>query len=172
MKKSLILTSLLTLSTSLIAMEYKYFFAVGMENQNASFSGNSVANDVKATELKLKTGIFLNKTNRISLSHIKFGEDQADFTVSIINYDRLIPVNHEYKLYAGFHVGNAKYEEPNLDIDGLAYGAQLGIVFINETNMELEFGLAYSKYDFDDTINGSEAEVKAISIFTSINYKF
>jgi opacity protein-like surface antigen len=197
MKKSLILASLVVASTSMMAIDVQYFLGAGAESANGNFKTNVNApsigysetfkKDDKDTALKLKLGVILDKTHRISLSHSKFGRADTDVTVILANYDYLIPVNNEFRLYTGIHAGKGEYKETNIDIigtakmSGLAYGAQVGVIYDITKNVEFELGLAYTKYNLDRTINWVDTGVDvsqkleiedSTSMFAGINYKF
>ena len=197
MKKSLILASLVAASTSMMAMDVQYFLGAGAERANANFKADVNApsigysetfkEDDNDTALKLKLGVILDKTHRISLSHSKFGGTDTDLTVILGNYDYLIPINNEFRVYTGVHAGNAEYKESNIDIigtakmSGLAYGAQVGAIYDITKNIEFELGLAYTKYNVDKTINWVDTGVDvsgkfeiedSTSMFAGINYKF
>ena len=91
MKKSLVMASLVVASTSMMAMDLQYFLGAGVErgDMNGKYSLNvsngysendSISDD--ASDLKLKLGMILNKTHRISLSHINYGiDDGGDFRI-------------------------------------------------------------------------------------------
>ncbi len=197
MKKTIVMASLVAASTSMMAMDLQYFLGAGAERANANFKADVNApsigysetfkNDESDTALKLKVGVILNKTHRISISHSKFGGEDTDVTVILGNYDYLIPLNNEFRLYTGVHAGNAQYKESNIDIigtakmSGLAYGAQVGALYDITKNVEFELGLAYTKYNVDKTINwvdtGVDVSAKfeiedSTSMFAGINYKF
>lgn len=197
MKKSLVLASLVVASTSMMSMDVQYFLGAGAERSNANFKADVNApsigysetfkNDESDTGLKLKMGAILNKTHRISISHAKFGGEDTDVNVILGNYDYLIPLNNEFRLYTGVHAGNAQYKESNIDIigtakmSGLAYGAQVGALYDITKNIEFELGLAYTKYNVDKTINWVDTGVDvsgkfkledSTSMFAGINYKF
>lgn len=197
MKKSLVMASLVVASTSMMAMDLQYFLGAGAERANANFKADVNAPSIGYSEtfkeddndiaLKLKPGVILDKTHRISLSHSKFGGEDTDVTVILGNYDYLIPINNEFRLYTGVHAGNAEYKETNIDIigtakmSGLAYGAQVGAIYDITKNIEFELGLAYTKYNVDKTINwvdtGVDVSAKyeiedSTSMFAGINYKF
>jgi opacity protein-like surface antigen len=92
----------------------------------------------------------------------------------------------EFRLYAGVHAGNAKYEETDVDLgkfdmSGLAYGVQIGGIYDITKNVELEVGFAYTKYNVDKSFSGTisgidfnaNAELEdSTSMFAGINYKF
>ena len=143
MKKSLVMASLVVASTSMMAMDLQYFLGAGAERADADYNikasgSNGVSindsDNMTDTTLKLKVGAILNKTHRISISHSKFGEEDTDVTVILGNYDYLIPINNEFRLYTGVHAGNGEYKETNIDglgtakMSGLAYGAQIGAI--------------------------------------------
>ena len=137
MKKTIVMASLVAASTSMMAMDLQYFLGAGVERGDADFkisaseNGNSASESISsdATDLKLKAGVILNKTHRISLSHVNYGiEDGGDFRIILANYDYLIPINNEFRLYTGLHAGNAEYKEAGMKMSGLAYGAQVGAI--------------------------------------------
>ncbi|MBP7742047.1 MAG: outer membrane beta-barrel protein [Aliarcobacter sp.] len=192
MKKQFIMASLVAASTSMMAMDLQYFLGAGANrvdanlNEKGSLSTGAVLNDsydFKDTALLLKTGIILDKTHRISLSHTKFSKDGTDARNIIGSYDYLIPLKEEFRLYAGLHAGNTKVEvdSDSASASGLAYGAQIGAIYDITKNIEFELGLAYSKYNVDystsGTISGVSYQYKveledSTSMFAGLNYKF
>ena len=192
MKKSLVMASLVVASTSIMAMDLQYFLGAGVErgDMNGKYSLNvsngysendSISDD--ASDLKLKLGMILNKTHRISLSHINYGiEDGGDFRIILGNYDYLIPVNENFRFLAGLHLGHANYEtDDDFKMSGLAYGAQVGAIYDITKNIEFELGLAFTKYNVDKSTNGTilgldyteKVELEdSTSMFAGINYKF
>ncbi len=193
MKKTIVMASLVAASTSMMAMDLQYFLGAGAERGDANFKGTINAPSIGYTEsesfsddalsLKLKLGVILDKTHRISLSHVNYGiEDGGDFRIILGNYDYLIPLNEDFRFFAGVHLGNANYEEDSdLKMSGLAYGVQVGAIYDITKNVEFELGLAYSKYNVDKTINrtdsGVDIEAKLeiedlTSMSAGINYKF
>ena len=187
MKKTIVMASLVAASTSMMAMDLQYFLGAGVERGDADFkisaseNGNSASESISsdATDLKLKAGVILNKTHRISLSHVNYGiEDGGDFRIILANYDYLIPLNEDFRFFAGVHLGNANYEEDSdLKMSGLAYGVQVGAIYDITKNVEFELGLAYSKYNVDTTVEIDSVTAKveledSTSMFAGLNYKF
>ena len=193
MKKTIVMASLVAASTSMMAMDLQYFLGAGVERGDADFKGTINAPSIGYTEsesfsddalsLKLKLGVILDKTHRISLSHVNYGiEDGGDFRIILGNYDYLIPLNEDFRFFAGVHLGNANYEEDSdLKMSGLAYGAQVGAIYDITKNIEFELGLAYTKYNVDKSFSGTISGVDyngkieledSTSMFASINYKF
>jgi opacity protein-like surface antigen len=199
MRKSLVIASLVAASTSMMAMDLQYFLGAGATRVNADYKGTiavpsvgyseSFSDDMSDTGLTLKTGVILDKSHRISLSYSKFSGEDTDVKVILGNYDYLIPINNDFRLYAGVHAGNAEYKETNtgladnneVKMSGLAYGAQVGAIYDITKNIEFELGLAYTKYNVDKSFTGTESGVNynakieledSTSMSAGINYKF
>lgn len=204
MKKSLVLAGLVAASTAMMAMETQYFIGVGAERGKIDMNGSinipdydiseGVSLEGRDTALKIKMGVILNNTHRISLSHVKFSEGDSDLSTILGNYDYLIPINNEFRVYVGGHLGKANYKETeteylNPNMSGLAYGLQLGTTYDITKNIEFEVGLAYTKYNvnksenrtFSESYGGYKVDIdyntnieldKSTSMFAGINYKF
>ncbi len=192
MKKSLVMASLVVASTSMMAMDLQYFLGAGIERGDISGKYNLDASngysesssiDDNASDLKLKLGIILDKTHRVSLSHINYGiEDGGDFRIILGNYDYLIPINEDFRFLAGLHLGHANYKtSDDFKMSGAVYGAQVGAIYDITKNIEFELGLAYSKYNLDKTTSGNIGGISytekvelenSTSMFAGINYKF
>lgn len=183
MKKQFIIASLLAASTSMMAMDLQYFLGAGAERvdvdtKTSGADGFNENDDFKDTAFKLKTGIILDKTHRISLSYAKFSKDDTDASTILGNYDYLIPMNEQFRLYAGVHLGNTKVEvedEEKISFSGLAYGAQVGGIYDITKNVEFELGLAYTKYNVDRAEDATWYKLEledSTSMFAGINYKF
>lgn len=192
MKKSMILATLLAASTSMMAMDLEYFLGVGAEriDGNFKFSSDTYADSngkgsITDESLKLKAGIILDKTHRISVSHVKYSKDSVDVRTVLGNYDYLIPINEEFRLFAGIHAGSTKVEidsnsDGSISFSGLAYGAQTGFIYDITKNIEFEAGVAYTKYNVDraETTDSSGTDWAGVeledstSISAGINYKF
>lgn len=191
MKKSLVIVSLITISSSVTAMNLEYFLGTGIERGNATFNATvsvpnmgyseSISDNVSDIGLKLNAGTILDKTHRMSLSLTKFSGAGSNVNILLGNYDYLIPINNEFRFYAGLHAGNAQYKKAEIKMSGLAYGTQVGAIYDITKNIEFELALGYTKYDVEKTLNRIEQGVNvsrtvefedAISMFGGINYKF
>jgi opacity protein-like surface antigen len=186
-KKSMILATLLTASTSMMGMNLEYFLGAGVERVDGNFKYSSETNadsNGKASMtdegLKLKAGVILDKTHRISVSHVKYSKAGVDVRTILGNYDYLIPMSEEFRLFAGIHAGSTKVEiessiTDSISFSGLTYGAQAGLIYDITKNIEFETGVAYTKYNVDraETTNWSGVELEdSASISAGINYKF
>ena len=185
MNKKIIAASLIAASTSMMAMDLQYFLGAGAERGNVNLKasatvGNisgSISEDSSDTALKLKAGVIVNKEHRVYLSNAKFSNNGGDITLTLINYDYLIPVNEKSKLFAGVHLGKAKYNEDDFNMSGSAYGIQTGILYDITKNIEIELGAGYSLYNVDSTFTDGSDTVKveiedSTSMSLGINYKF
>lgn len=196
MKKSLVVTSLVMSSISLLAIDTEYFIGSGLErgklNVKSSIKipmlnmNDNLSDTLLDTSLKLKAGIILDKKHRVSLSHVKYEELESDMSLVLANYDYLLSLNEQFKLYSGLHLGDAKV---NISTDsfgdykksGLAYGFQIGTLYNITKHIELEVGLNYTLYNLNKTVNGlnmgipyeAYGELKeSKSMFIGLNYKF
>lgn len=126
------MASLVATNTSMMTMDVQYFIGAGAERASANFKADVNApsagysetfkNDENDTALKLKMGAILNKTHRISISHAKFGGEDTDVNVILGNYDYLIPLNNEFRLYTGVDVsGKFKIEDSTSMFAGINY---------------------------------------------------
>ena len=196
MKKSLVMASLVVASTSMMAMDLRYFLGAGANRVDSDSKTTlnlpsvgisaSSSDSFKDTGLSLKTGVILDKTHRVSIGYSDYSKDDIDATTITGNYDYLIPMNNEFRLYTGVHLGDTTMKMNDVDLgaikaSGLVYGAQVGAIYDITKNIEFELGLAYSKYNVDKSFSGTISGVDyngkieledSTSMFAGINYKF
>ena len=196
MKKSLVLASLVVASTSMMAMDLQYFLGAGanrVDNDSKTTVNvpsvgisDSSSDSFKDTGLALKTGVILDKKHRVSIVYSDYSKNDIDATTITGNYDYLIPMNNEFRLYTGVHLGDTTMKMNDVDLgsikaSGLVYGAQVGAIYDITKNIEFELGLAYSKYNVDKSFSGTIRGVDyngkieledSTSMFAGINYKF
>lgn len=184
MNKSLVLAGLVVASTSMMAMDTQYFIGAGAEKTNidtkvSGADGYNSKGKIDDTGLSLKTGVILNKAHRISLSLVKYSENDSDVTSILGNYDYLIPINNDFRFFTGLHAGSTKVkvEESgeSASFSGLSYGVQIGAMYDLTKNIEFELGLGYTKYNVDRTEDDTWYKLeldKSTSMFAGINYKF
>ena len=196
MKKSLVMASLVVASTSMMAMDLQYFLGAGanrVDNDSKTTVNvpsvgisDSSSDSFKDTGLALKTGVILDKKHRVSIAYSDYSKNDIDATTITGNYDYLIPMNNEFRLYTGVHLGDTTMKMNDVDLgsikaSGLVYGAQVGAIYDITKNIEFELGLAYSKYNVDKSFSGTISGVDyngkieledSTSMFAGINYKF
>lgn len=195
MKKILVMTSLFIVTTSMMAVDTKYFIGAGGEYTTLSgsttktFPNSTITDegeDYSKIDLKVKAGIILNNAHRISTAYSKKDDSGISFTTMLANYDYLIPVpmNNVFRSYVGMHIGRANLKSeylPQVDISGLAYGLQTGIIYDITKHIEFELGVSYTRYNFNESFNGTEQGIDfvgnlnvedSISGYSGLNYKF
>ena len=196
MKKSLVMAGLVVASTSMMAMDLQYFLGAGVNrvdndskttlNVPSVGISDSSSDSFKDTGLALKTGVILDKKHRVSIAYSDYSKNDIDATTITGNYDYLIPMNNEFRLYTGVHLGDTTMKMNDVDLgsikaSGLVYGAQVGAIYDITKNIEFELGLAYSKYNVDKSFSGTISGVDyngkieledSTSMFAGINYKF
>lgn len=194
MKKiGVIVAGLVLASSQVSAMDIQYFIGAGAEYSNTkaeNSDGDSAK--VKDTAFKVKSGIILDKTHRISLSYSKpsdkdtwlddnSGENvttKFDATLILANYDYFFPITSDFRLGVGAHLGSAKFEikeeGEKWSKSGLAYGAQLSAIYDITKNVEFEVGIGHTRYNVDLQIEDDfKEELKHTnSAFAGINFKF
>lgn len=191
MKKiGLIVAGLVLASSQASALDVEYFLGVGAEYSNSK-SENSDGDSFKAkdTAFKIKSGVILDKTHRISLSYSKPSDKDTwddngtsvttkfSTTLILANYDYFFPITSDFRLGIGAHLGSAKFEikedGEKWNKSGLAYGAQLSAIYDITKNIEFEVGYGHTRYNADIKIDGFKEELKYTnSAFAGINFKF
>ena len=193
MKKSLILTSMLALGTSALALDVNGFVGVGVGGAWSSYDAKFSAAGLTVTESDsdsstlgiLKGGVILDNAHRTSLVYAPVLYKNADIDNYLFAYDYLIPVNDDSRVSLGLHIGTTSFDGKK-DLEGLkdtsfSYGAQVGYIHDITSNVELEIGAMYTRHDIQanttKTISGVsgnfEVKVKdTASAFVGINYKF
>lgn len=199
MKKSLIVASLLALgATSASAESVKQYVGIGIganwAKVKASAKGNiegdvinESASETRSSLLaKAKTGAIYDDTHRFSIAYTPVFNKYANVHSFLGEYDFLVSLNDANRIYAGAHVGVAKFKGKKGLVDdvkktGLAYGAQLGYITDITDNIELELGAMYTQYNVDKSYSASsgadwirvKGELKSsTSLFVGINRKF
>ena len=199
MKKiSSIAAGLLLASSSVMAMDIQYFIGAGAEYSKSKVEGSGDGEtdnfNGKDTTFKLKTGVILDKTNRISISYSNpsdktdfiyednngdevTGSVKSDVTLYLLNYDYFLPITQDFRLGIGAHLGSAelelKSEGEKISDRGLAYGAQLSAIYDITKNVEFEIGISHTRYNVEIKEDDWTDELKHTnSVYTGINYKF
>ncbi|WP_428024957.1 hypothetical protein [Arcobacter sp.] len=174
MRKLFILSSLVALSTSVMAMDLEYFIGAGAERGSINAHSSSIGStDTKDTALKLKAGVIMDKNHRISISRVGYTKNGQDIDLTALNYDYIIPFENKFSLLVGAHLGKAEYDTNGFNMDGAMYGAQAGALYDLTSNIQLETTFEYSKYNVDTDVNGTKIELKhSTALYLGFNYKF
>lgn len=128
----------------------------------------------------LKVGYYLNSNNRVYAAIHISNMDYTDTRNFGVGYDYLIG-SGALKPFMGVMAGYTKNEisddDITIDVDGMYYGAQLGVNYGLNENLSLEAGYRYMKSNADfDIASGTESEKVEIDYisnwFVGVNYKF
>ena len=199
MKKSLVLASLITASTSMMAMNIEYFGGVDLSRADAnvkdtvnltggtltigSTSYNTVGSESWSyssddTAPAFKLGVILDETHRIYLKYGKYdGVESSEMKLTTLNYDYMFSgLKHDYKIvpYVGTFVGHGKLETQIGNGSGVIYGVDAGFVVPITKNVEFDFNLAYMKSNIDastswSNVNATEGNITLTNV--SGNYE-
>ena len=200
--KKLCISTFLLSSTTLMA-QGNVFFGVDYLNfqPNASVTGTyndgTVKNYTDGTEngsgVNYKLG-YVSESFRFTLSGgEKFSSSTTDYISYGASFDYILPSiktfeDEAMKPYIGLKYGMGKLDDEIAgDFDVNEYGVQAGLIFVNKSPYELEFGVAYTMFDGDSTFTNKSGTYKgtaftaatgalemdnALSFFVGLNYKF
>lgn len=169
MKKIILATALLLMSSSVMAIESQVFLGVdgavskadykegldGTITRNSdglSISNISESGDESDTTFGIKAGVVLDKKHRLYGYYTKpeydGGTDNAEVEIITFNYEYLFETESD-KLspYFGGHIGQGELEYSGLSDKGLVYGIQAGILYDITENIGFEVGVSYSWSD-------------------------
>ena len=200
MKKiSVIVAGLALASSQVSALDIQYFIWAGAEYSKAKVEGSGDGEsdnfNSKDTAFKVKTGVILDKTHRISLSYSKPSDNtnftdedddgnevsatmKSEVTAILLNYDYFFPITTDFRLGVGAHLGSAKLElkgeGEKFSDRGIAYGAQLSAIYDITKNVEFEVGYGHTRYNVDINYDDDwKDELKYTnSAYAGVNFKF
>lgn len=156
--------------------EMKYDYqdtAFPADNENGKVSDDGTSGTLKA-------GYYLNSNNRVYAAIHISNMDYTDTRNFGVGYDYLIG-SSTFKPFVGVMAGYTKNkiteDGDSIDLDGMYYGAQLGVNYALNNNLSLEAGYRYMKsnadYDLADGTESYKLELDYISNwFVGVNYKF
>jgi len=165
-----------------------------MAADNVSFIGASIGN----AELKTKAdainyesknddthytgtiGQYVGNNGRISLSYtyVEPVNNVKHSDGASLAFDFIVPVvENVFMLYAGPVVGYTRYEEEvagfKLDLSGLHYGAQAGVIARVMNNIEVEGGYRYLIETGSDTVLGVNVDADTLRMwYVGANFRF
>ena len=198
LKKSLVLSGALVFATAGLANDIESYLGIGGGVDWSRLKGHSVTTDVgsyeshSATEtkstfsMKLTGGVIVDQNHRLSLSYIPVFKSYYNIHNFLGAYDYLYSLDGDKKIYGGIHLGFANFKgKKDASVYGdktaFAYGLQGGLIYELDRNLELDFGLMYTKHDaklkYQETVGAgvynSTAKLEhSLSALVGINYKF
>ncbi len=140
----------------------------GIENAKESDNGTSVS---------LKLGYKYEDNQRVYASAQYIEAENAEFMVYGLGYDYLFG-DAIVKPFVGGFIGYGQYQTDrastiDLDVDGIVFGAQAGLLFEVTKEIDLEGGYRYLKSNMEENIGSANIEIDPLSNwFVGFNYKF
>lgn len=125
-------------------------------------------------------GQYIDEYARVSLSYTYVeptGHIQNSDGVSLA-YDFIVPViDNTVLLYLGPVIGYTRFEEEalgvKLDLSGMHYGAQAGVIVRIIDNIEIEGGYRYLVETGEDTVLGVDVEADSLRMwYAGVNFRF
>lgn len=114
-----------------------------------------------------KAGVIINSSHRFSVNYEAFLVAWRAYT---LNYDYIIFEKNSFKPYLGLNLGLAHADLIIENEYNFIYGAQLGLLYTLQKNIELEIGLHVNR--FQANIVNTDIEYTKIKGFTGVNFKF
>ncbi|MCK9546745.1 MAG: hypothetical protein M0Q25_08590 [Sulfurospirillaceae bacterium] len=198
LKKSLVLSGALVFATAGLANDIESYLGIGggvdwsrfKENVTYTAPGiyksSSITETKSAFSMKLTGGAIVDQNHRLSLSYIPVFKSYYNIHNFLGAYDYLYSLDGDKKIYGGIHLGFANFKgKKDASVYGdktaFAYGLQGGLIYELDRNLELDFGLMYTKHDaklkYQETVGAgvynSTAKLEhSLSALVGINYKF
>lgn len=175
------------LSTQALAKDASTNGFVGLEIGSTSYdlkgvnqtTGVSASADDTGGSQSLKAGKYLGDAGRVYAVIGRVNADGADLQNYGIAYDYLIYNSSPITPFIGATVGYQSIDIDNsvVDLSGLTYGLELGLLYEINQKFELELGYRHNFHSTDDTVVVSGQSLKFTSEkvsawYIGANYKF
>lgn len=163
------------LSVAVMASESGLYVGaeVSKTKENDKTSTGIIASN-SSTAYGIDVGYYFDANSRAYLFYQNIGKgDYAKSTDAYgAGYDYLFG-NGSFKPFVGAIVGYSVYKNGTTKIDGLAYGAQVGVDYKVNNNISVDVGYRYLLSEAKYTFPAYTAEVENFqSFFVGANYKF
>ena len=161
---------LMMMTFQLFAYEDYIGLGVGYNQFNISTPTGDVDNNGVAATINL--GHKYGDYGRLHFAgtYVSHDDELESAGLFSLGYDFLFPViDDTLELYAGPVLGYTAYKETGLDLSGLHYGAELGVLFGITENIELELG--YNFLNQDKSRSGYRAKNSQMGYF-QVNFFF
>ncbi|MCF6340506.1 MAG: porin family protein [Sulfurimonas sp.] len=148
----------------------------------ASAAGAIASGSDSGGYISVKGGKYFDNS-RVSASYSFYNTDSnVDMSAFAVGYDYMFNTSSKFTPFIGVNVGYSMYEEtsatiPTIDVDGMTYGAGIGVMYEINKNFEIEFNAKYNKSIADDTVTVSGVNIKVEADYIThigigINYNF
>lgn len=157
---------------------------IGVSVGNAELKGNigptSHEAKIDGTHYTATLGQYIGNNGRIALSYsyVEPTNNIKNSDAASLAYDLVIPViDNTIMLYAGPVIGYTRYIEEaaglKLDLSGMHYGGEAGVIVRVVNNIELEAGYRYLIETGDDTVLGIKVEADTLKMwYIGANLRF
>lgn len=170
------------LSGAVMASESGYYVGaeVGRTHTKAADIISGIEDKASSNRVSegLNLGIYLNENNRVYLAYQHVNADSnkeipATTNIYSIGYDYLYG-SSTLKPFVGAIIGYSTYKDGTFKVDGMAYGAQVGIDYKIHDNIAVDIGYRYLDSDAKGTnFSGGESPIYSYqTFFIAANYKF
>lgn len=177
MKKTVLAT---LLATSLMATSNENYFGISAGNAQLDVRINGTDFNTDGTHFTASLGHYYGDTSRISATYTyvdKAAGVDANDAFSLA-YDFILPIyENMFSCYAGPVVGYTRYKESSggtsLDLSGIHYGAQAGVIVRVVDNVEIETGYRYLIETGKDTFPDVNIEADSVKVwYIGGNFRF
>lgn len=155
---------------------------IGNAQIKGTVSATGVSADFKSdgTQGTLSLGHYYENTGRVYASYTYINHDTGVDTSDAfsVGYDFILPVDAKiFSLYAGPVLGYTRYVEPDIDLSGVHYGAQVGGLVRIADNIEVDGGYRYLFETGKDDVSilGTNVNVKLNNLpmwYIGANFRF
>lgn len=179
--KKIVLATLLAAS-GLMAADNVPFIGVSVGNAElkANIGPTNYQAKVDDTHYTASLGQYIGDNGRIALSYsyVEPKNNVKDSDAASLAYDFVLPVvDNAVMLYAGPVIGYTRYIEEaagiKLDLSGLHYGGEAGVIVRLVNFVELEAGYRYFIETGSDTVAGIKVEADTLKMwYLGANLRF
>lgn len=172
----------LLMSGTLMAADNVPFIGISVGNAElkANIGPTSYEGHVDDTHYTASLGQYIGDNGRIALSYsyVEPKNNVKDSDAASLAYDFMLPVmDNTVMLYAGPVIGYTRYKEEvagvKLDLSGMHYGGEAGVIVRLANFVELEAGYRYFIETGSDTVAGIKVEADTLKIwYLGANLRF
>lgn len=151
---------------------------VGSARTNATDNISGVAYHYTSNRVSeaVNAGYYLNDNGRayVAYQHVGGGSSPIPKSSNIysVGYDYLLGTS-SLKPFVGAIIGYSTYEDGYFKVNGMAYGAQVGVDYKINNNISVDAGYRYLSSSAEATYSGDKSTIDSFqTFFAGANYKF
>jgi len=180
MKKILLAT--LLAGSGLMAADNVPFIGVSVGNAELKSNIGPTSHEARVddTHYTASLGQYIGDNGRIALSYsyVEPKNNVKNSDAASLAFDFLVPVvDNAFMLYAGPVIGYTRYKEEvagiKLDLSGMHYGGEAGVIVRVINNIEVEGGYRYLIETGNDTVLGIKFDADSLKMwYVGVNLRF